>query len=76
MEVVLKILVIAIGSYLLGSIPTAVIISKKFFGYDIRTKGSGNMGSTNAFRLLGWKWGLFVQLADILKGYLSVVLIA
>jgi glycerol-3-phosphate acyltransferase PlsY len=76
MEVILKILVIAIGSYLLGSIPTAVIISKKFFGYDIRTKGSGNMGSTNAFRLLGWKWGLFVQLADILKGYLSVVLIA
>ena len=76
MEVVLKIILIACLSYLIGSIPTAIIISKRFFGFDIRTKGSGNMGSTNAFRLLGWKWGLFVQIADILKGYLAVVLVA
>lgn len=76
MEVVVKIFIIVIASYLLGSIPTAIIISKKFFGFDIRTKGSGNMGSTNAFRILGWKWGLFVQIVDILKGYLAVVLIA
>lgn len=76
MEVALKIGLIALLSYLLGSIPTAIIVSKKFFGFDIRTKGSGNMGSTNAFRILGWKWGLFVQIADILKGYLAVVLIA
>lgn len=76
MEVTLKIILISLLSYLLGSIPTAIIISKKFFGFDIRTKGSGNMGSTNAFRLLGWKWGLFVQIADVLKGYIAVVLIA
>jgi glycerol-3-phosphate acyltransferase PlsY len=76
MEVTLKIFLIVILSYLIGSIPSAVIVSKKFFGFDIRTKGSGNMGSTNAFRLLGWKWGLFVQIADILKGYLAVVLVA
>lgn len=76
MEVILKIILISALSYLLGSIPTAVIVSKKFFGFDIRTKGSGNMGSTNAFRLLGWKWGLFVQIADVLKGYLAVVLVA
>src|SRR2546422_5108908 len=68
MEIVLIILV----SYLLGSIPTAVIISKVFFGFDIRQKGSGNMGSTNAFRVLGWKAGLAVQGLDILKGVAAV----
>ncbi|MBX3042136.1 MAG: glycerol-3-phosphate 1-O-acyltransferase PlsY [Candidatus Kapabacteria bacterium] len=76
MEVVLKIALIAVLSYFVGSIPTAIIVSKRFFGFDIRTKGSGNMGSTNAFRILGWKWGLFVQITDILKGYLAVVLVA
>ncbi|MDX9791722.1 MAG: glycerol-3-phosphate 1-O-acyltransferase PlsY [Candidatus Kapabacteria bacterium] len=76
MEVVFKIFSIVILSYLVGSIPTAVWVSKRFFGFDIRTKGSGNMGSTNAFRTLGWKWGLFVQLVDVLKGYAAVVFIA
>ncbi|MBL7997633.1 MAG: glycerol-3-phosphate 1-O-acyltransferase PlsY [Candidatus Kapabacteria bacterium] len=68
--------IIAIASYLIGSIPTAVIISKQFFGFDIREQGSGNMGSTNAFRVLGWKWGAFVQVVDILKGLVAVTLIA
>lgn len=76
MESFLVISLIAILSYLLGSIPTGVLVSKYFFGFDIRKKGSGNMGSTNAFRTLGWKWGLFVQIVDILKGYLAVALIA
>ncbi len=71
---VLLLIAIAIISYLLGSIPSAVIVSKKFFGFDIRKKGSGNMGSTNAYRILGWKWGLAVQLADILKGFLAVLI--
>ncbi|MFP4527625.1 MAG: glycerol-3-phosphate 1-O-acyltransferase PlsY [Candidatus Kapaibacterium sp.] len=66
----------AILSYLLGSIPTAVLVSKLFFGFDIRDKGSGNMGSTNAFRLLGWKWGAVVQIVDILKGMAAVLLVA
>ena len=70
MEIILVILV----SYLIGSIPTAVIISKVFFGFDIRQKGSGNMGSTNAFRVLGWKAGLAVQLLDIFKGIAAVLL--
>lgn len=76
MEAILKILIVSLFSYLLGSFPTAVIISKRFFGFDIREKGSGNMGSTNAFRVLGWKWGLTVQIVDILKGVLAVVVIA
>ncbi len=64
---------IVIAGYLIGSFPTAVIISRKFFGFDIREHGSGNSGSTNAFRVLGWKAGLAVQAIDILKGILAVV---
>ena len=42
-------------SYLIGSIPTGVIVSRFAFGFDIRTKGSGNMGSTNVIRIMGTK---------------------
>ncbi len=66
---------VIIASYLIGSIPFGVIISKKFRGFDIRTKGSGNIGSTNAFRVLGWKLGLTVQILDLAKG-LGVILLA
>lgn len=75
MEETIRIMLVVLFSYLLGSFPSAVVISKRFFGFDIREKGSGNMGSTNAFRILGWKWGLTVQILDILKGVLAVVLI-
>jgi glycerol-3-phosphate acyltransferase PlsY len=71
-----NLILILLLSYLIGSIPTGVIISKVFFGFDIRTQGSGNMGSTNVFRVLGTKWGIFVQLADIIKGIVAVVLTA
>lgn len=64
---------ILVVSYLIGSIPWGVIISKKFFGFDIRTKGSGNMGSTNVFRTLGTKWGIIVQALDISKGVITVL---
>jgi len=76
MDITFRIILIIASSYLLGSFPTAIIISKKFFGFDIRKNGSGNMGSTNAFRVLGWKWGLAVQVIDILKGVLAVLIIA
>ncbi|HET6402640.1 MAG TPA: glycerol-3-phosphate 1-O-acyltransferase PlsY [Candidatus Kapabacteria bacterium] len=66
---------VIIASYLIGSIPFGVIISKRFRGFDIRTKGSGNIGSTNAFRVLGWKLGLAVQILDLAKG-LGVILLA
>ncbi len=72
----LRLIFIGLLSYLIGSIPTAVIVSKRFFGFDIRTKGSGNMGSTNAFRMLGWKWGIFVQVVDIAKGLAAVVFVS
>ncbi|HDL19587.1 MAG TPA: glycerol-3-phosphate 1-O-acyltransferase [Bacteroidetes bacterium] len=72
----LSILVIIVLSYLAGSIPTSIIISKFFFGFDIREKGSGNAGGTNAFRIMGWKTGLFVMLIDLSKGVLATYLIS
>ncbi len=63
-----------ICAYLIGSIPTALIISKKFFGIDIRDYGSGNMGATNTFRVLGSKYGTIVMICDILKGMAAVAL--
>ena len=75
-EIILKLIPLIILSYLIGSIPTGVIISKKFFGFDIRTQGSGNMGSTNVIRVLGIKWGIIVQIIDMLKGIVSVLLFA
>lgn len=60
--------------YLIGSIPTAVWVSKGFFDSDIRTHGSGNAGSTNMFRVYGFKAGIITQLVDIGKGALSAAL--
>ena len=67
------IFVVLIG-YFLGAIPFGVMISKHFRGFDLRTKGSGNMGSTNAFRVLGWKLGLMVQFLDLAKGVAAVLI--
>ncbi len=69
----LSIITILVVSYLIGSIPTSIIVSKYLMGIDIRQYGSGNAGGTNAFRVMGWKAGLFVTLFDILKG-VTVVL--
>lgn len=63
-----------ITAYLIGSIPTALIISKKYFGIDIREYGSGNMGATNTFRVLGSRFGTIVMICDILKGMAAVAL--
>ena len=68
----MKELLLIIIAYLIGSIPTALIISTKFFGVDIRDYGSGNMGATNTFRVLGAKFGTVVMVFDILKGMLAV----
>lgn len=68
----MKELLLIILAYLIGSIPTALIISKKFFGIDIRDFGSGNMGATNAFRVLGPKYGTLIMVLDILKGMSAV----
>lgn len=68
----MKEILLIIVAYLIGSIPTALIISRRFFDIDIREYGSGNMGATNAFRVLGPKFGTLIMVLDILKGMLAV----
>jgi acyl phosphate:glycerol-3-phosphate acyltransferase len=65
---------IIVLAYLLGSIPSGLIIGKAFFGKDIREHGSGNLGGTNSFRTLGFKAGMVVTIMDILKGTAAVML--
>jgi len=62
-------------AYLLGSIPSGLWIGRKFFQIDIRQHGSGNLGATNSFRILGKKAGTIVLLMDLLKGSISVLLL-
>jgi glycerol-3-phosphate acyltransferase PlsY len=66
-------LLIIIGSYLLGSVPTGVVLARLMGKQDIRTAGSGNIGATNATRLLGKKFGAFTFLGDMLKGFVPVL---
>lgn len=61
-------------AYLIGSIPTAVWVSSRIYGIDIREHGSGNAGATNTFRILGAKAGSAVMLGDMLKGFIAVKL--
>ncbi|AVQ99152.1 glycerol-3-phosphate 1-O-acyltransferase PlsY [Oceanobacillus sp. M65] len=61
-------IIFAIVAYLLGSIPTALIVGKLGYNLDIREHGSGNLGATNTFRVLGFKAGSIVIVTDILKG--------
>jgi acyl phosphate:glycerol-3-phosphate acyltransferase len=61
-------------AYLLGSIPAAVWIGKRFHNIDVRQHGSGNAGATNVIRVLGWKTGIPVLLIDIAKGWLAASL--
>jgi len=65
-----------IASYLVGSIPTAYIFVRLLKGQDIRKSGSGNVGATNASRVIGRGWGITVLALDVLKGYAAVVLLA
>ena len=70
----MKEFLLIITAYLIGSIPTALIISKSIFDIDIREYGSGNMGATNTFRVLGPKYGTIVMAGDMLKGIFAVTL--
>lgn len=70
----IKIILMLIIGYLLGSIPSGVWIGKIFYNKDIRNYGSGNMGTTNTFRVLGKKAGIVVLLMDMLKGTITACL--
>ncbi|MFN5443811.1 MAG: glycerol-3-phosphate 1-O-acyltransferase PlsY [Crocinitomicaceae bacterium] len=67
-------LVFGCVAYLLGSIPTAIWVGKRFYGLDVREHGSKNAGATNTFRVLGKKPGVIVLTVDVLKGLLAVML--
>lgn len=64
------------AAYLIGSIPTAYIFGRIFRGIDIREFGSGNVGATNVFRVIGRLPGIIVLVIDVLKGFLCVTYIA
>lgn len=59
-------------AYVVGSTPTSFWVGKALFGVDLRTQGSGNLGATNTFRILGWKAALPVIVVDVFKGWFPV----
>lgn len=61
-------------SFLCGSIPTGYLLAEKFYGIDIRTEGSGNIGSTNIRRILGTKMSIATQVIDIAKGLIPTTI--
>lgn len=67
-------ILLIIAAYLIGSIPTAVWVSRFFFDIDIRDYGSGNSGATNTYRVLGAKWGTMVMIIDMIKAIIAVKL--
>ena len=69
----LLIATIVVFAYLLGSIPFGLIVARSQ-GVDLRAHGSGNIGATNVWRVMGKKWGLITFFADAAKGWLAVVL--
>ncbi len=70
----IPILIVVLVAYLLGSIPSSVWIGKIFYGIDVREHGSGNAGTTNTIRILGYKAGIPVFIIDALKGWFAVFL--
>ena len=67
-------IIVSIIAYAIGSIMSSVIISRKFAGFDIRTKGSKNAGTTNALRTMGKKASFIVLICDILKGVIAILI--
>ena len=65
---------IAIIAYAIGSINFSVIFSRKFAGFDVREKGSGNAGTTNMLRTVGKKAAVITLVCDILKGIVSILI--
>lgn len=62
--------ILIVAAYLLGSVPFALVIGKGIYGTDVRQSGSGNIGTTNVFRVLGAKAGLLVFAGDMAKGFI------
>ena len=67
-------IIVGIIAYLVGSISSSVIISKKMAGFDVREKGSGNAGTTNVLRSVGKKAALITLICDIFKGVVAIAI--
>lgn len=65
-----------LASYVLGAVPTSHLVSRTFANIDLRAHGSGNLGATNLFRVLGWRYAVPVALFDIAKGAIPVLVFA
>jgi glycerol-3-phosphate acyltransferase PlsY len=65
-----------LASYFVGAIPTSYLLSRLFAGIDLRQHGSGNLGATNLYRVLGWKYAIPAALVDIAKGAIPVLVFA
>tara|TARA_B100000929_G_scaffold65688_1_gene50090 strand:- start:653 stop:1300 length:648 start_codon:yes stop_codon:yes gene_type:complete len=72
----MEVVTLLILSYLTGSIPTSIIVSRVAKNIDIREHGSGNAGATNVYRILGWKYALIVLSLDIFKAWLPTAIYA
>jgi len=72
----MDVITLLILSYLTGSIPTSIIVSRVAKNIDIREHGSGNAGATNVYRILGWKYALIVLSLDIFKAWLPTAIYA
>lgn len=70
-----QIVAAVLGSYLLGAIPTSYLVAKRVRGIDLRTVGSGSLGATNLYRVLGWKFAVPVGIFDALKGATPVAIL-
>jgi acyl phosphate:glycerol-3-phosphate acyltransferase len=70
----LEYLLAAVGGYLAGSIPSGYWVVRLVRGIDIRRVGSGNIGATNVWRVLGWRYGVPVILLDVAKGFVPALL--
>lgn len=69
---IVRSILIGLFAYILGSIPFSYLFGRIFQNIDLREHGSGNVGTTNALRVLGWKLGLLTLLFDMLKGFIAV----
>jgi acyl phosphate:glycerol-3-phosphate acyltransferase len=65
-----------LASYFVGAIPTSYLLSRLFAGIDLRKQGSGNLGATNLYRVLGWRYAVPAGLIDIAKGAIPVLVFA
>jgi glycerol-3-phosphate acyltransferase PlsY len=72
----MEFIILLVLSYLTGSIPTSIIVSRVAKNIDIRDHGSGNAGATNVYRILGWKYALIVLVLDVFKAWLPTAIYA